>query len=107
MRFLKHLSRTRFLLHLVDVAPPATASSVAADVRGIAAELERHSAELGATPRWLVFNKIDLVPEERRGTLVDDSLEQLSWRGPGFAISAIDGGGCESLCRSLMASLEG
>ena len=107
VRFLKHLSRTRLLLHLVDIAPPATAASIAADVRGIAAELKRHSATLGETPRWLVFNKIDLVPEEWRGALVDESLRCLHWRGPSFAISAIDGGGCESLCRSLMGALEG
>ena len=107
VRFLKHLSRTRLLLHLVDVAPPATASSVAADVRGIAAELEGHSGRLGETPRWLVFNKIDLVPREQRRDLVDESLDCLDWRGPSFVISAIDGGGCEKLCRSLMGSLEG
>ena len=107
LRFLKHLSRTRLLLHIVDVAPPATASSVAADVRGITAELEGYSASLGETPRWLVFNKIDLVPRQDRGSLVGESLERLDWRGAHFAISAIDGGGCGPLCRSLMGALEG
>ena len=107
VRFLKHLSRTRLLLHLVDVAPPASGASVAADVRGIAAELEGHSATLGATPRWLVFNKMDLVPEERRGHVVEEVLERLAWQGPSFAISAIDGGGCGPLCRALMGSLKG
>ncbi len=106
-RFLRHLSRTRLLLHLVDIAPPATAASIATDVRGIAAELEHHSASLGETPRWLVFNKSDLVPEEHRDALVEESLEELDWPGPSFAISAIDGGGCAALCRSMMSALEG
>ena len=106
VRFLKHLSRTRLLLHLADVGPPASACSIAADVRGIAAELEGHSAALGETSRWLVFNKIDLVPEQERGTLVEESLERLDWQGPSYVVSAIDGRGCEALCRALMDSLE-
>ena len=106
VRFLKHLSRTRLLLHLVDIAPPATAATVAADVRGIAAELEGYGSRLGATPRWLVFNKIDLVPIERRGDLIEEVLVRLDRSGPSHVISALDGEGCEALCLALMQGLE-
>lgn len=106
VRFLKHLSRTRLLLHLVDIAPPASAASVAADLRGIAAEIESYRPSLGATPRWVVFNKIDLVPEGRRGDLVGEALGRLDWRGPSYAISAKSGEGCERLCLALMRELE-
>ncbi len=106
VRFLKHLSRTRLLLHLVDVAPPATAASVAADIRGIAAEIDGYRPSLGATPRWLVFNKTDLVPDARRGGLVGEALERLDWQGPSYAVSAMSGEGCETLCLALMRELE-
>ena len=106
VRFLKHLSRTRLLLHLVDIAPPATAAAVAADLRGIAAELECYSSRLGAAPRWLVFNKIDLVPGEHRAKIVREALRRLDWRGPSYSISAQNGDGCETLCRDLMRGLE-
>ena len=106
VRFLRHLSRTRFHLHLVDIAPPANARSAAADIRGIAAELEGSIPGLAATPRWLVFNKIDQVPEGQCGPLVEEVLADLEWEGPSFSVSALDGRGCEALCLALMAALE-
>ena len=106
VRFLRHLSRTRLLLHLVDPGFPEAAALAAGEVHGVAAELARFSPELAATPRWLVFNKIDLVPEERRGALIGEVLASLVWRGPSFAVSAQSGEGCEALCRALMRRLE-
>ena len=106
VRFLKHLSRTQLLLHLVDIAPPATATTAAADVRGISTELEGYSPRLAATPRWLVFNKIDQVPEGHCGALIEEVLANLAWQGPSFAVSALSGAGCEALCLALMAGLE-
>ena len=105
-RFLKHLSRTRLLLHLVDLAPPEGSATPAEDVRGIAAEIRRFSAVLASTPRWLVMNKIDLVPEARRPALIEEVLGGLDWRGPSFAVSALSGEGCEALCRALADALE-
>ena len=104
-RFLKHLSRTRLLLHLVDLAPPEGSATPAEDVRGIAAELQRSSTALASTPRWLVMNKIDLVPEARRPALIEDVLGSLDWRGPSFAVSALSGEGCDALCRALADAL--
>ena len=104
-RFLKHLSRTRLLLHLVDLAPPEGSATPAEDVRGIAAELRRFSATLASTPRWLVMNKIDLVPPARRPALVEDVLGRLDWRGPSFTVSALSGEGCDTLCRALADAL--
>ena len=103
--FLKHLGRTRLLLHLVDLVPPEGSATPAEDVRGIATELRRFSPALAATPRWLVMNKIDLVPEAQRPALIDEVLGSLDWRGPSFAVSALSGQGCAALCRALAKEL--
>ncbi len=106
IQFLKHLDRTRLLLHLVDIAPADESVDPAGEVARIARELERFSPELAARERWLVLNKIDLLsPEElerRRAALV----QVLAWEGPVFAISAISGQGVEALTHALMERLE-
>lgn len=101
IRFLKHLSRTRLLLHLVDVMPPDGAS-VAGQVRAIADELSQFSPELAARERWLVFNKMDLVPEDGREALASQLLDELRWDGRWFSISAAAGLGCASLCEAAV-----
>ena len=105
MRFLRHLSRTRLLLHLVDVAPADGETPVDA-VRVIARELEGFSPELANMERWLVLNKIDLVESAERRARCDGVVEALEWRGPHFSISAATGDGCEALCARVMAHLE-
>ena len=107
VRFLKHLSRNRMLLQVVDVSPPATPATVVADVRGIADELSGYSPELASTPRWLVFNKIDLVPDTRRAALLRAVRECVGEARRSFAVSAVNGEGCEALCLALMRELEG
>jgi GTPase len=101
IRFLKHLARTRVLLHLVDVAPldqgdPAATAAV------IIRELEQFSPVLAARERWLVLNKMDLLPPEEHEAMCEYMREQLQWQGRMFAISAVQREGTSALCEALM-----
>ena len=87
-QFLRHLQRTRLLLHMVDMAPFDDADPVA-QARAIVAELKKYDPALHAKPRWLVFNKLDMVPAEERETRVKEFVRRLRWKGPVFAISAL------------------
>lgn len=106
IQFLKHLSRTYLLLHLVDMAPLDETADPAEDVRRIVAELERFGGDVAQRERWLVLNKKDLLLEEdfeeRRGKLVED----LGWEGPVYEISALNGDGTQELVYALMEYLE-
>ena len=95
-QFLRHLARTRLLLHLVDVAPLEADTDPAHDVRAIARELRKYDETLYRKPRWLVFNKIDLVPDAE--VRIHRILRALRWKGPWFAVSAIGGAGCREVC---------
>ena len=105
IRFLKHLTRTRLLLHLVDMLPP-DGSDPAENAKVIERELERFSPTLASRDRWLVLNKIDLLPldeaEERCQTLLD----ALAWRGPVYKIAAISQTGTNKLCSAVMEYIE-
>jgi GTP-binding protein len=105
VQFLKHLSRTGLLLHLVDVAP-LDGSDPAADVRAIVRELNKFSAELGARERWLVLNKVDLLPAQERQARCSELVQQLDWRGPVFQISALSGEGTQALVFAIMDYIE-
>ena len=105
VRFLKHLSRTRLLLHLVDVLPPDGSDPVAG-VRGIVAELEKFSPELAGRERWLVLNKIDLLPADERDSRCRALVESIGWTGPVFSISAAVGEGTRLLMQQVMNRLE-
>jgi GTP-binding protein len=96
-RFLRHLQRTRLLLHVVDIAPADPDADAVADARAIARELAKFDAGLAEKPRWLVLNKLDLIPADERDARVNAFTKSLRWKGAGFAISAIDGGGCRGL----------
>ncbi|MEQ4539907.1 MAG: Obg family GTPase CgtA [Billgrantia sp.] len=99
LRFLKHLTRTRLLFHVVDVAPFDESDPVEV-ARAIAHELEQFSPTLAERPRWLVLNKLDLVPEEEREARVAAIVEGLGWTGPVFRISAISGEGTDALVQA-------
>lgn len=101
IRFLKHLERTKVLLHLVDVAPMDDSDPVAT-VHIIANELEKFSPELAAKPRWLVLNKTDLLPEATRAQRCQEIIKALDWTGPVYSISALQGEGTRALCYDLM-----
>jgi GTP-binding protein len=101
MRFLKHLTRTRLMLQLVDIAPIDGSDPVAA-ARILAAELERFSVALANRERWLVLNKLDLLAAEERDAYVKALVESLAWQGPVFAISAVSGQGLDVLCHTIV-----
>jgi GTP-binding protein len=105
VRFLKHLTRTRLLLHLVDVMPPDESDPVVA-VEGIAAELESFSPTLAARERWLVLNKTDLLPEDERERICADIVARLQWDGRVYRIAAISAEGTQNLCADIMTHLE-
>ena len=106
IQFLRHLSRTRLLLHLVDMAPVNVEQDPVESVEIINRELKRYSRELGSQPQWLVLNKMDLVPEDIRDDLRQDMLSRLDWQGPVYQISGKTGEGCASLCEAVMEYLE-
>ena len=106
LQFLKHLSRTRLLLHLVDVAPLDESVSLVDEVRRIEKELSSYSEELVQRERWLVLNKADLLPAEELQARRDQLLEALDWQGPVFTISAVTGEGTDALTSALMQRLE-
>ena len=107
IRFLKHLARTRVLLHIVDLAPPDPEANPAHDAQAIVRELEKYSPELAAKPRWLILNKLDLIPEDEREQRVADFLEAYdAGDTPCFQITAINGEGCRPLIYKLQDALD-
>lgn len=105
VRFLKHLTRTRLLLHIVDVAP-FDDSDPAASVKAIISELERFSTTLYQRERWLVLNKIDLLPEAEREQRCQDIIDALEWKGPVYSVAAINKNGVEPICADIMTYLD-
>ncbi|MCX8048859.1 MAG: GTPase ObgE [Methylohalobius sp.] len=105
IQFLKHLSRTRLLLHVIDLAWPDL-QDLAKGVRQVAVEVARWSKELAEKPRWLVLNKIDLLPPDEVEARASHLIEALNWRGPVFKISAIAGTGIAPLTYAIMHFLE-
>jgi GTP-binding protein len=105
IRFLRHLSRTGLLLHVIDLFPfdehdPAEGAKL------LAAELEKFDIDLSEKPRWLVFNKMDLTADEDWQARVESVLQALDWSGPWYSVSAMDGRGTEALCHDIMIYLE-
>ncbi|HHL45341.1 MAG TPA: GTPase ObgE [Gammaproteobacteria bacterium] len=106
IRFLKHVGRTRLLLHLVDMASFEEGADPGRDVRTIERELEKFSPELMKRERWLVLNKLDLLPESERDARCQELVSSLGWKGPVFYISAITKTGTRELCGRIMEYLE-
>ncbi|QXL84967.1 Obg family GTPase CgtA [Comamonas sp. NLF-1-9] len=100
-QFLRHLQRTRLLLHIVDLAPFDDAVDPVAQARAIVAELKKYDPGLHAKPRWLVLNKLDMVPAGERDARVKDFVRRMRWKGPVFEISALTREGCEQLVRAI------
>ena len=96
-QFLRHLQRTRLLLHLVDMSPFDPDRDPVNEARAIVAELLKYDRELHDKPRWLVLNKMDTIEPAQRQQVVDDFVRRYGWPGPVFAVSALSGEGCEAL----------
>ncbi len=104
IRFLKHLSRTQLLLHMVDLSN--TLENPVESVRTILNELKSYSETLFAKPRWLVFNKVEMMTEEDANQAIDSIVAELGWQGPVYRISALARQGTEQLCYDLMRYVE-
>jgi len=105
-QFLRHLARTKLLLHVIDVAPPDPDADVVGDAKALIRELRKYDEALYRKPRWLVFNKLDLIPEAERASLVQSLLKKLGVKRRSFAISAISGDGCKPLVYAVMDHLQ-
>ncbi|MDB5846420.1 MAG: obgE [Rhodoferax sp.] len=99
--FLRHLQRTRLLLHVVDVVPFDDAVDPVAQAKAIVGELKKYDEGLYKKPRWLVLNKLDMVPLEERPALVKDFVKRFKHKGPVFEISALNREGCEPLVKAV------
>ncbi len=106
IQFLRHLQRTRLLLHLVDLCPVDPTADPVRDARAIAAELRKFSRQLARKPRWLVINKRDLLPDAEAESRAEDIVRRLRYRGPRFLISAATGRGTRELAQAAMRFLE-
>src|ERR1700678_4426889 len=106
IRFLKHLQRTRVLLHLIDLLPPDPDADPVKDARTIVGELKKFAADLGAKERWLVINKIDLLEPAEVERRTKDIVRRLRWKGPVMRISGATGAGTDELKQAVMRYLE-
>ena len=104
--FLRHLQRTRLLLHVVDLAPFDDSIDPVAQAKAIVGELKKYDAALYEKPRWLVLNKLDMVPEEERAARVKDFVKRLRFKGPVFEISALTREGCQPLVQAVYQHLQ-
>jgi GTPase len=105
LQFLKHLSRTGLLLHLVDLAPLDETGQLAEQVRKIEHELAAYSEELAGKERWLVLNKTDLLDPDEVAERQVEVIAELGWRGPVFAVSALTGEGTQALMAAIMTTV--
>ena len=99
--FLRHLQRTHLLLHLIDFAPFDEAVDPVAQAKAIVGELKKYDQALFEKPRWVVLNKMDMVPAEEREKRVKDFVKRFKWKGPVFQISALTREGCDTLIRAI------
>jgi GTP-binding protein len=106
-QFLRHLQRTKLLLHLVDLSPYDGERDAVAEARAIVKELRKYDADLHDKPRWLVLNKLDTLEGEpgargtQRAKAISEFKRRLRWSGPSFEISALTGEGCAELCNAI------
>ena len=99
--FLRHLQRTRLLLHIVDLAPFDEGVDPVAQAKAIVGELKKYDPALFVKPRWLVLNKLDMVPLDERAARVKDFVKRFKFKGPVFEISALTREGCEPLIKAI------
>jgi GTP-binding protein len=106
IRFLKHLQRTRLLLHVVDIAPLDEAADPVKGAKAIVAELKKFSPKLASKERWLVLNKVDLLPEDEAERRCKDIVRRLRFKGRVFRISGLTRRGTQQLAQACMNRLE-
>jgi GTP-binding protein len=104
--FLRHLQRTRLLLHMIDFAPFDEAVDPVAQAKAIVGELKKYDKALYDKPRWLVLNKLDMVPAEEREARVKDFIKRFKYKGPVFEISALTREGCDTLIKTIFQHIK-
>ncbi len=105
-QFLRHLTRTRLLLHIVDIAPMDDNSDPIDDAKSIMLELKKYDELLYQKPRWLVINKVDMLSDDNEKEICTEFIHNLGWNGKSFIISALSGKGCKQLIYAIMDYLE-
>ncbi|HYK13344.1 MAG TPA: GTPase ObgE [Burkholderiales bacterium] len=105
-QFLRHLARTRLLLHIIDIAPFDAATDPVAEARAIVNELKKYDEALFDKPRWVVLNKADLLAADEQAQRVQQFLADFGWRDKSFIISALSGAGCKEFIYAIMAHLD-
>jgi GTP-binding protein len=105
VQFLRHLQRTRLLLHIVDLAPFDTNIDPVKEAKAIVKELKKYDASLFDKPRWLVLNKLDMLASDERDAKVKDFIKRFGWKGPMFRISALTHEGCDDLVKEIYEHL--
>ncbi|MQR02202.1 GTPase ObgE [Glaciimonas soli] len=106
VQFLKHLQRTGLLLHIVDLAPFEDSADPVKEAKAIVKELQKYDQSLFDKPRWLVLNKIDVIPEDERAKRVKAFVKGFGWKGPVFEISALNHVGCPELVNEIYKYIE-
>ncbi|MCP4490218.1 MAG: GTPase ObgE [Gammaproteobacteria bacterium] len=106
IQFLKHLQRTRVLLHIIDVHPLESDEAAVESAAKILHELKKYDESLYQKPRWLVLNKLDLLRADRQAEVCDEIARGLQWQGPVYQISALNRQGVEQLCQDIMVFME-
>ncbi len=101
LQFLRHVERTRLLLHVVDLAPVDPDHDPVEDIRTIGAELEQYDPALAKKERWLVLNKMDLLPAEERAVKITALQRRARWAGPLYLVSGVSGEGCQVLMQDV------
>ncbi|MCP3687091.1 MAG: GTPase ObgE [Gammaproteobacteria bacterium] len=106
IQFLKHLQRTRLLLHIVDVHPLESDEPAVESATKILHELKKYDESLYQKPRWLVLNKLDMLGEDRQTEICEEIIKKLQWQAPVYKISALNRHGVTQLCQDIMAFME-
>jgi len=102
IQFLRHLSRTSLLLHMIDIMPPEGPENIIANARTVINELQQFDPDLLERPRWLVLNKSDLLSEDELEKIRQKIVDELDWQGELFMISAATGQGCQALVLAII-----
>ncbi|NBQ69504.1 MAG: GTPase ObgE [Nitrosomonadaceae bacterium] len=105
-RFLKHLARTRLLLHVIDMMPPNEETDLVHEAHALEQELKKYDEALYQKPRWLVMNKTDMMPQDQRDEMCQAFVKKMGWQDKYFIISALTGEGCQLLTYAIMEYLE-
>ena len=106
VQFLKHLQRTKLLLHIIDVLPMESDDSPVEAAKKILIELQKYDESLFEKTRWLVLNKLDLIAEDEQQAICDEIVKGLKWKGPVYHISAVNRQGVDRLCNDIMIHVE-